>query len=267
MTRALPLALLAAASSALGDAPPYVQNSAYGVKTAAYAKNAKFDFGGQKLDSDEKGGAGSESASTGATVPSANSTAYGSLGTGAMHLGAFADAPDGEEYLMSEAQAMVEIWDTVTVYWGHTSVSRIPLTVRFDGSRSGPEAHSGFEYFGVTASAEYTADQDLWEIDDVILPPLTNDPIRTTTFKVYARAFVSAYSNNSPYQEGYGFEGEASASDYTHTLKFMWNLPAGVTYTSESGHFNPQAVPEPGSMVVLGVGAIGLLRRRAKRRA
>ncbi len=76
---------------------------------------------------------------------------------------------------------------------------------------------------------------------------------------------ISVYANRS------------GSVDYGNTIRFLWDLPEGVTYSSSSGYFAPQrltplpetpetpAVPEPASwvMLVAGFGFVGAnIRRR-----
>lgn len=58
-------------------------------------------------------------------------------------------------------------------------------------------------------------------------------------------------------------EGGAVA-DYSHTARFSWDLPEGVSYTSASGQFMAAAVPEPGSyaLMLAGLAVLPWARRR-----
>ncbi len=67
----------------------------------------------------------------------------------------------------------------------------------------------------------------------------------------------------------YASAGENSYADFSHTAALSFVLPAGVTYTSESGSFltAPGGVPEPAAWMLMigGLGCVGaaLRRRRA----
>jgi PEP-CTERM motif len=63
--------------------------------------------------------------------------------------------------------------------------------------------------------------------------------------------------------------GNGTICDYSNTAQMSLVLPSDVTYTSASGVFltqNPSAVPEPGSLLLMGLGmaAIGWVRVRER---
>jgi hypothetical protein len=57
--------------------------------------------------------------------------------------------------------------------------------------------------------------------------------------------------------------GGTSFADFGHTVRFEWDLPEGVAFTSASGQFLA-AVPEPGTWAFMlsGLAAVGRLARR-----
>ncbi len=62
-----------------------------------------------------------------------------------------------------------------------------------------------------------------------------------------------------------------ATADYSHTMKFQWDLPQDITYTSQSGAFlkATAAVPEPGSALLslVGLGVIGVSLNQRRRAA
>jgi hypothetical protein len=62
---------------------------------------------------------------------------------------------------------------------------------------------------------------------------------------------------------GPGLEGQPQTVDFGNTAQLGLELPAGFSFTSESGVFLTQAptnaVPEPGTLVLLATGLVGLL--------
>lgn len=66
------------------------------------------------------------------------------------------------------------------------------------------------------------------------------------------------YGSLSTFAEG------GAVADYSHTARFNWTLPQGVTATSASGHFMAAAVPEPSSyaLMLTGLAVLPWARRR-----
>lgn len=116
---------------------------------------------------------------------------------------------------------------------------------------SGSAAYSYF-YVGIDPegwrSATYlNAKNESREISSTFLLPGEGE-----TLKLYIYGSLLAFA-----------EGGAVA-DYSHTARFGWDLPDGVSYTSASGQFMAAAVPEPSSyaLMLCGLAVLPWARRR-----
>jgi hypothetical protein len=60
--------------------------------------------------------------------------------------------------------------------------------------------------------------------------------------------------------------GDGTACDYAHTGTVAFTLPSNVTFTSDSGVFLTQGVPEPATwaMMLIGVGGLGAVLRQRR---
>jgi hypothetical protein len=200
------------------------------------------------------GGGNATAASASCAIGDAHAAAYGSLASGAMHLGAFASPTQDSWADSTISEASVRMFDTLTMTNHGDQAITIPLTVQFDGILKN-RADSRFHYRGFSVNY-YSPDWDSFELYRVV-DRITIGAGSSVTFTPDVSASVTAGSHVDDLDD--------SMSDYTHTLKLMWDLPTDVTYTSASGQFAPQAVPEPASMAMLGLGAVAVLRRRRKR--
>ncbi len=84
-------------------------------------------------------------------------------------------------------------------------------------------------------------------------------------FDFYAQMISNVIFVAGGFGEGLADFSNTAKLTATHVYDPSFNPVGGTTITSASGHFYPQAVPEPAPFAVLGVGTITLLRRRTKR--
>ena len=159
--------------------------------------------------------------------------------------------------------ASVALWDVVTMSAPAGSGGReLKYSFSGDGQQtkgrwwSGSHAYA-YYYFGVydgtsphmvALGAENKISGSLWIPDGGSLP-------------VYFYASLDV-----------GAEGGA-VSDYSNTLKFDWDLPSDVTFTSASGEFMADRLeapaghlPEPASLALTGAGLLAALRVRRRGR-
>jgi hypothetical protein len=160
--------------------------------------------------------------------------------------------------------ASVTVWDTITLHapadGGNSEKFEYDFTI--DGTKErGPWAYGNGAYanawFSVSTDAEaWYRPQTLSLSSGVteIKGALTALPGQTLTFYLMGSLSVSARSG--------------AMADYSNTMAFHLDVPAGWTYTSASGRFSPAPapVPEPASLVLMLCGMAGLglrLHRRA----
>lgn len=202
--------------------------------------------------------------------------ASSSLLDGTLHAGASAGAwgPDAAHYTSSyRAGAGTAMWDRVKVN-SDAGTHLIPLRLRVDGSATdaawaqvrfyvGPS--DPFTYFAYQPSQGWhylTGNLDgrgRREWDEVFdLGTLVVDAAyQDWTFNVYFELTASALSTRMV----------GGNADFSHTARFDWELPEGVTFTSASGQFMTapdQAVPEPGgaALALLALALVPAVRRR-----
>lgn len=195
--------------------------------------------------------------------------AYGNLGSGKVGAAASIDLDHHTAWVPSYADATGAMWDTVTIEAGSgLNLGIIPLRFALDGyAKDSGTANVQLSVLDLNTNEyvlnvnEQVAGNKVYDtkvIADPNLPPLTEE-----RFKIFysVSAHAAAYPDLGIY---------TSDVDFSHTLKFGWDLPAGATFTSASGVFNPPStaavlpVPEPTPFIAMAVGAIGLMGRRRR---
>ncbi len=228
----------------------HVQGQSFGAKANITAVQY---YGANLLDYRNLGGLGSRSVGGSASVPGALASGSGDLSSGLLRAAAAAEERRQGSGHSHGAGAVVEIWDRITLTAG-TDVTALFVPMRFeiDGLLEGPmHARSAtFEYWINGQQVTISPGESTLAAAQLQLPGAGQSRVYDLRFKLS----VSAYG---------GIAGRAEA-DFSHTARIQWDLPAGVTYTSTSGVFNPGTIPAPGAAVLLGVGfAIASKRRRS----
>lgn len=271
-----PLALLALAAAGHAAGPFGSPSGAYaGVRTYGSLHN----LNPTGTDVQNAGGDGISEATTQMDMASygdlpefsGSGKAYASEITGRIGAQTSLDKLDQGGGAYAQSLAVARIWDTIT-FDTPKLTQAVPVRLALDGM-----SHGG----GPAEDTESWAQIHLWVYDldnsryvsnytsDSLYSDSTYDAfIPTDTSSAYGgkRHFTIGYeiqSNSAIFRDAIGVRG--TSADYFHTLKFGWDLPSGLTYTSNSGLFNPgatQAVPEPAPLLALAVGALGLARRR-----
>lgn len=188
-------------------------------------------------------------------IAKASGTAYADLGGGKMGVSASA-VGHTEARTLTFAGSTAEMWDLVTIFRNDSPATRIPLQLDIDGSAAGNAALHVTTWVDDATSQYKVITEPLYSIEDSLLAPLTSS--FTFKYKIRMEAYAAANRNGSDF----------GIADYANTLHLKWDLPAGMTYTSSSGVFNPapitQAVPEPTSITAVSIGVLGVLKRRRR---
>ncbi len=169
---------------------------------------------------------------------------------------------------LSHASAEAWLWDVVTF---HAANLRDPSQVRWRFAIDGFEdlgPWGGFDGSFATAkfgfyvsTSPFSQALRMNEIDgDFFVAGAFDMPTGPdVSLTLYIQAKLSVEVSNG------------AVADYSHTARFGWEVPAGVTYTSHSGEFMadhplPAPVPEPTplSLLSLGLAALRMVTRRSR---
>jgi hypothetical protein len=219
-----------------------------------------------------KQGGAYQSAASATYSPDGNKSASASGGSSFFNLHAYAwtsENPTLPSYCTVytctwQTYAEVTVWDTITVT---APAGSSPHQVGFDFTIDGTKKRGKWAYGdGAYASASYYFGTDpngwyrprtvsLGSGETELNGEITVLPGSSLTIYLMGTLSVSARSG--------------SVADYSHTMKFHWDLPAGWTYTSASGQFSPapSPVPEPASaaLMLAGLACVAGVKRRRLR--
>lgn len=202
--------------------------------------------------------------------------ASSSLMDGSLHVSATAGAwgPNAANYDSAyQITAGTAMWDRITVN-SDEGTHLIPLRLNVDGLIIGAagaqvrfyvgpsdpftqfanQPYQGWKYLNGNPNGTGTREWDTtFELGSIYADPAYSD----WPLNVYFEMQVTAYSSRT----------SGGVGDFSHTARFSWELPDGVTVQSASGQFmtgHAAPVPEPSTwaMTLLGLAALPALRRR-----
>jgi uncharacterized membrane protein len=254
----LALAALAAPLRAQGWVKPGFRGSSYGAQAV--------------VGSDVNGGPGRSYATMSKTLDAFSASAWGGVPGGDLHAVVTTrptSTPSCKPYLGCKwgTRASASIYDEITVRTGPAGDVRIPWSFNIEGTRDNGRYNG---YTVVEASWYFGTSTDEWmnPLTRVLAPGSRsysgelhlNTGLPSATYYFFMAIAVHAWNG--------------ATADYSHTMRFDWDLPPGVTYTSKSGQFMadvpPQTTtPEPASLALVAGGLaplVALARRRRRRR-
>jgi MYXO-CTERM domain-containing protein len=209
-----------------------------------------------------------------------NGQASSSLMDGTLHVSAAAAAwgPNASNYTSSyRAGAGTAMWDRITL-GADEGTHLIPLRMHVDGLVQGAagaqvrfyvgasdpftqfalQPFQGWRYLGGNSGGAGTREWDTtFELGSIEVDSAYNG----WPLNVYFEMQVTSYSTRTT----------GGIGDFSHTARFSWDLPEGVTVQSASGQFMNAAtapVPEPSTaaLALVGLTLLPALRRRIAHR-
>lgn len=219
------------------------------------------------------GGEGYRSATARASRLGATGEAIASGAKGTLHASMATDPEGGngcgwwENGCVWGGGATAVFRDVITVTPGKNGD---PLTWDFTIDGHGDKGRKiGNGKWSANASYYFGTNEYAW-LNDPTRVTLTNAPVNfsgeaelpgKTTFYFYMSIAVTAFNG--------------ATADFSHTMRFDWELPEGATYTSDSGIFMSEAAapaattttPEPASWLLLGGGLLATAAATRRRRA
>lgn len=157
-------------------------------------------------------------------------------------------------------QVQSMMWDTLTI---SNDSDELTKNVAFDFAIDGVLNRGAFGSARASAVYYLGTNRNGWNIQGVELGD--GDVRFNGSFNVRKDTALTLYF----YQSLSASANSGGMADFGHTMRFNWNLPTGVSYTSASGRFmsGVAAVPEPSTwaMMISGFGMVGGAMRRARR--
>jgi hypothetical protein len=221
-------------------------------------------YGAEANENGERfsGGAGADVADLSVTRQSVTGMAQANITAGLLRAGV-STAERGRDgchpfFCNYGANMGARMWDTITINNTTANAKVIPYDFAIDGILNqgpwGSAAASARLYFGKENNKYLHQPYTLGDGEVSYSGQYTVSANSSSVFYFYTDIQTSAY--------------RGGIADFSHTLRFDWTLPEGVTYRSASGKFMTgatTAVPEPGTWAML-IGGFGLIGGTLRRR-